>query len=539
MSAGWLQHLPIMPVMLPLMAGALTLLLGQRRHRTRVVISLASTLAQLVVAVLLLRLAAGDLPLWPAGIAVYSAGGWVAPFGIVLVVDHLSALMVLITVILALAVLVYSRARWDRTGVHYHPLFQFLLMGLNGAFLTGDLFNLFVFFEVMLAASYGLVMHGAGAARVRAGLHYIAVNLAASLLFLVGAALVYGVTGTLNMADLARRFATLSGQDRALFDVGAGILGVVFLVKAGIWPLGFWLAPAYSAAAAPVAAMFSIMTKVGIYVVLRLGCLLAPAAPLPFAGDVPFFAGIATIAFGATGLLAARQMERAAAYCVVISAGTLLAAWGSGAALLAPLLLYLLSSVLATGAFFLLAGMVDRDNAAATEVHDVTYEAFGIEGPRHPREADDVIGFAIPGALAFLGLSFGVCTLLVSGTPPLSGFVAKFAMLRTALASAPADVLPAQVWTLLAALLLSGLAAMIALSRLGTRVFWAQAPAEPPKVRLLEAAPVVALLLLCFVLTVRAGTVLDFLDEAAGHLRTPAHYIGAVLPVADVSEGAP
>ena len=136
-------------------------------------------------------------------VGLYLLGNWPPPFAIVLVLDRLSALMLLLTALLALPALVFAMARWDRRGQHFHSLFQFLLMGLNGAFLTGDLFNLFVFFEVLLAASYGLALHGSGALRVRAGLHYIAINLAASLLFLIGVSLIYGVTGTLNMADLA------------------------------------------------------------------------------------------------------------------------------------------------------------------------------------------------------------------------------------------------------------------------------------------------------------------------------------------------
>src|SRR3546814_4414776 len=182
--------------------------------------------------------------------------------------------MLLLTGILASASLVFSLARWHRAGVHFPPLFQLLLMGLNGAFLTGDLFNLFVFFEVLLAASYGLALHGSGARRVSAGLHYIAVNLTASMLFLLGVSLIFGVTGTLNMAALAELIPTLPENTRSLLHAGAAILGIALLIKTAMWPLGFWL-PRTSAASAPaVAAMFALMTKVAIYVLLRLGLLL-------------------------------------------------------------------------------------------------------------------------------------------------------------------------------------------------------------------------------------------------------------------------
>ena len=187
--------------------------------------------------------------------------------------------MLLLTGVLASAAVVFSLARWHRAGAHFHSLFQFLLMGLNGAFLTGDLFNLFVFFELLLAASYGLALHGSGISRVQAGLHYIVVNLAASLLFLIGVSLIYGVSGTLNMADLALRIPNIAEEDRALLEAGAGILGMAFLLKAGMWPLCFWLPTTYAAASAPVASIFAIMTKVGAYIVLRLWLLLFGEGP--------------------------------------------------------------------------------------------------------------------------------------------------------------------------------------------------------------------------------------------------------------------
>jgi multicomponent K+:H+ antiporter subunit D len=383
------------------------------------------------------------------------------------------------------------------------------------------------------------VLHGSGAARVKAGLHYIVVNLAASLLFLIGAALIYGVTGTLNMADLAQRVPTLATDDRLLFEIGAAILGVVFLVKAGAWPLNFWLAPAYSAAAAPVAAMFSMMTKVGFYALLRIGSLLAPDALTPFTGDTLFYGGIATLVFGILGILAAQELERVAAFCIVVSAGILLASLGlGGTALTGPLLFYMLSTVLATGAFFLLIGMIDRRQAYGAEVLAVTYEAFGFEDPKDPNEPDEVIGIAIPGAVAFLGMSFLACVLLVAGLPPLSGFVAKFMLLAAALSSAGTEVLPSSVWLLLATVLASGLACVIALSRIGIRVFWS-AQRTVPRLRLLEAAPVAALVLICIVLAVKAGPVMQYLEATAQRLHDPATYINAVLPATLPSIPAP
>lgn len=213
-------HLMIMPIVLPLAAGAFLLLLDERRHVIKAVISIVSALALMVIAIALLRSADNASASSGAATGVYLLGNWQAPFGIVLVLDRLSALMLVLTSVLALASLAFSLARWHKAGPHFHTLFQLLLMGLNGAFLTGDLFNLFVFFEVLLAASYGLVLHGSGPLRVKAGLHYIAVNLAASSLFLIGVSQIYGVTGTLNMADLAQRIPAVPAQDRMLLEAG-------------------------------------------------------------------------------------------------------------------------------------------------------------------------------------------------------------------------------------------------------------------------------------------------------------------------------
>src|SRR4051812_37980280 len=250
-----MDHLTIAPIVIPLLAGTLMLLIGERRRPLKAAIGIASALLQLAAAILLLLLADGAIAgTDAAAVRVYRLGDWPSLFGIVLVLDRLSALMLVLTSILGLAALTFSLAHWQRAGAHFHPLFQFQLMGLNGAFLTGDLFNLFVFFEVMLAASYGLQLHGSGWLRVRSGLHYIAVNLLASSLFLVGLAVIYGVMGTLSIADVADKLAHVAARDRGLLHAGAAILAVAFLVKAAIWPLNNWLVPAYAATSAPVAA---------------------------------------------------------------------------------------------------------------------------------------------------------------------------------------------------------------------------------------------------------------------------------------------
>jgi multicomponent K+:H+ antiporter subunit D len=318
---SWSAHLPVLPIVLPLAAGALMLLLDERRERLKAAISLLALALLLAAALALLRLA--DRPLAP----VYALGSWPAPFGIVLVADRLAAAMVLLSSLLGLAATVYSLARWQRAGPRFHALLQFLLMGLNGAFLTGDLFNLFVFFELLLAASYGLALHGSGTARVRSGLHYIVINLAASLLFLIGVSLIYGVTGTLNLAHLAQRIPLVAAEDRVLVEAGAAVLAIAFLVKSGMWPLGFWLPSTYAAASPPAAALFSILTKVGFYAVLRLWLLLFGGG---VGAELLYLGGMATLAFGAIGMLASQDLGRLAGYSLLLSSGTLLAAISRG-----------------------------------------------------------------------------------------------------------------------------------------------------------------------------------------------------------------
>lgn len=542
--AGWLHHLPILPIVIPLAAGAVMLMFKESNRRARVTLAVASILAQITVAVALLCLTAGAIPgLWAHGIGAYLLGDWPAPFGIVVVADRLAAVLLTLNAAMGLCVLVYACARWDRAGVHFHPLFQFLLMGLNGAFLTGDLFNLFVFFEVLLAASYGLMLHGSGAARVGSGLHYIAVNLVASLLLLIGIALIYGVTGTLNMADLAARAGRLASTDRRFFEAGAAVLGMGFLIKAAAWPLNFWLPGAYASASAPVAAVFAIMTKVGVYALLRMGSLLLPTqAPAAFRGTWMFSIGLATLVFGTLGLLTARRIPRLAAYSIIISTGTLLAAFGMpGITLTGPALFYLISSVLAVAALFLLAEMVERTQPFGADLLSVTQEAFHPDEDEVLDQNQDDTGIAIPSAMVFLGLSFAACALLITGLPPLSGFVAKFALMSTLL-NMPGTATPSlEAWLLFAAILVSGMAGVIALGRAGIQTFWGTENIIVPRLRLSEAAPVAVLVAGCIVLTLRADPVLTYLKATAASLDHPAYYIDAVLsqrPVRPPDTGA-
>jgi len=543
-------HLVIAPVLLPLLTAALMLLLGEKRRRLKAWVNMASTLAGLVLSVALLRWV--DHGGVPGVVGIYLPSNWDVPYGLVLAIDRLSALMCVLTGCVALGALLFAVARWDRAGVHFHPLFQVQLMGLYGAFLTADLFNLFVFFEVMLSASYGLMLHGSGGQRVRAGLHYVAINLVASSFFLIGAAMIYGVTGTLNFADLAVKIPHIPEGDRGLLHAGAAILATAFLAKAAMWPMNAWLEPAYSAAAAPVAGIFAIMTKVGVYAMLRLWTLMFSEQAGPsaqFGGPWLVAGGLLTIAFGSLGMLGAKRLGRLASFSVLISSGSLLAAIGFGnPALTAGALYYLASSTLAVSAFFLLAELVERSRVAAGSrpegdtIPGVPDDADGVfepgestvDGLRMNLDEDEeaLIGRAIPAAMAFLGLAFIACTLLLSGMPPLSGFVGKLAMLTALLDpvnDASASEVPRAGWTLVALLVVSGLVSLVALSRAGIRHFWAPQDRPAPRLRVIECLPIALLVGTCCVLAVNAEAVVRYGRLTADALVQPTSYIDAVI----------
>ncbi|WP_074381434.1 monovalent cation/H+ antiporter subunit D [Bartonella doshiae] len=523
------QHLLILPILLPLSTGALLLFYDERRSKFKSFISLFSTGLLVIIAVLLIMRTLETMP----AAHVYQLGNWPSPFGIVLVLDRLNAMMLLLSSLLMTSTLVFAQAHWYKAGPHFQSLMQFFMVGINGAFLTGDLFNLFVFFEVMLTASYGLVLHGSGQLRVRAGLHYVVVNLVASLFFLIGAALIYGIVGTLNMADLAVKIKHITSEDIVLFEIGAAFLGIAFLLKAGMWPLNFWLMPTYSAATAPVGASFAILSKVGIYVILRLTLLwFGPESGYfsHFGHTVLFYGGLATTAFGFIGVLASQVLVRLAAYSVLVSSGTLLAAIGIGnPALTAGALFYIVSSTLALGAFFLLVELVERCQDVAANVLTVTMEVYGDD----EEEEEDEVGIYLPVTLAILGACFGICAILIIGLPPFSGFVAKF-MMFTAILNHTKEGLSASLpvyydWLFVIFVTLSGFAALIALTRTGIRTFWVSLEGRVPRVQVIEFAPIAILLALCFLITIVAGPISHYMSETTKALYDPQNYIESVL----------
>lgn len=534
------EHLIIAPILIPFFAGALMLVYDERQRRAKLTISLVAVVASLLTAVELLIRSKGSELTGNNDIGFYLLGDWAAPYGIVLVVDRLSAMMLVLTGLLALPALLYAAAGWHRQGQHFHSLFQFLLMGVNGAFLTGDLFNLFVFFEVLLAASYGLLLHGGGQLRVRGGLHYIAINLTGSLLFLIGVSLVYGATGTLNMAQLSMMVPALPEARLPMFHAGAAIMALAFLIKAGIWPMSFWLPTAYMAGAAPVAAMFAIMTKVGVYVILRLSFLIFGAgagASAGFGAEVLIAGGMATVVFGFLGVLASQGLGRMAAHLVLVSSGTVLASGGfvlagGGAQILAAALFYLLSSTLAISALFLLIEPMSREDGGIAALLALTADAYGLDEREEDRQPE--VGLAIPGTLTVLGLSFGACVIALAGLPPLSGFIGKIGILQGLLTEGAAT--PALSWAFVAFLILSGFATVVGLVRVGIQTFWTT-EGEPPRVLALEIAPVVALIALLIVLTIKADVTLGYMRDTAEAVLQPRVYAEGVLGAPRAAEG--
>lgn len=548
-------HLLIAPILIPIVAGGFMLFYDDRHRQIKLGIGMASLVALLLVSIEMIVRVKGTEGPGGTLVGTYLLGDWPVPIGIVLVLDRLSAMMVMLTTLLAIPALMYAAAGWQGKGQHFNSLFQFLIAGVNGAFLTGDLFNLFVFFEVMLAASYGLMLHGSGVDRIKQGIHYIAINLAASLLFLLGAALVYGTTGTLNMADVSRVVPTLPEAQRLLFHAAAGFLGLAFLVKAAIWPLGFWLPQTYALSSPPAAAAFAIMTKVGIYVILRLSTLaFGPdaGASIGFGGPVLIVGGIATMAYGAIGVLGTQGIATKGGYVVLISSGTLLTAIGisqigGGMQILSGALYYMIGSTIAIGAYFLLAEAVGRDGEdaendhAEDEVEDDPDPVAELWAPmRGTVEDEEEPAFERTGSWTVLAISFALVAAVLAGLPPLPGFVGKFAMLSGAIRDnvSTRGAIPWILWVYAAVLIISGFAVLIAMMRLGVRRFWAT-ESSPPRVLALEIGPVVLILAMIALLTIKAGPVLNYTEDTAAALLTPSIYRDAVLhaPMVSPAEG--
>ncbi len=508
------MHWIILPVVLPALLAPLIGFVMRHDIVLARAASVTGTLLLLGIALFLTGMAADGTT------HVYRLGDWPAPFGIVLVLDRLSALMVLLTATLATIVLIHAIATgWDAKGRHFHALFQFQLMGICGAFLTGDIFNLFVFFEVLLIASYGLMIHAGGKERMQAGLQYVVMNLAGSTLFLFALGTLYASTGTLNIADLAVRVAEIPADQAALVRVAVILLMVVFAVKAALFPVQFWLPATYANAPAPVAALFAIMTKVGAYAILRVHTVaFGPGIPgtegLP--GTWLFPAAIVTIAIGAIGVLGARNLLPLIGFSVVGSMGTLLvavAAFSDTATSAA--LYYMVHSTFAAASLFLIADLVVTRRMADTLT------------PLPPTVQNGLFA-----ALFFAG------AIAMAGMPPLSGFLGKLLIL---------DAMrePGQMAWTWSVILVGSLLTIVGFARAGSTLFWKStaiptpertveddmppslSPANPATT--LQVAPTMVTLALLGALAIFAGPVSAYLQDTSAQLFDRAGYVSAVL----------
>lgn len=497
-----MNHTIILPILLPLIIGLALLIVPSRKRMLKHMISMTAIGALILVSLILLADAdAGN-------IQVYALGNWQPPFGIVLVLDRLSAIMLVLSSTLAFFCMLYTTDEdAPQVSIHFHSLAQLLIAGVNGAFLTGDLFNLFVFFEILLVASYGLLMLGHGARRARAGLHYVLLNVLGSSIFLIGIAIIYGTTGTLNMADLAHKLANAEPENIPLIATGGMLLLVVFGLKGALFPLYFWLPSTYAAASAPVAALFSIMTKVGIYSIIRVFSLMFGANA---AGDLanlimPWLWPMAfiTLILGAFGAIAARELRVQVSYLVVISAGTLLTGIAlNSAQALSAVLFYLLHSTWVCAALFLIVDLVIRQRGFA--------EDKIIAGPEMQQAL-------------LIGALFFVATISVVGMPPLSGFIGKALILQAS--SGPTAP---YVW---GGILIGGLGVMVALSRSGSTIFWRM------KHQRIDTLPIdqwsiisiVGLLGFSIGLMFAGNQVIAYTNELAIQVLDPDVYIHAVL----------
>ena len=500
-----MTHWIIAPVILPALVAPFIVLAARYHIGIQRVFSVAGVLALIGVA-LALALQVSD-----GAIVLYQLGDWAAPFGIVLVGDRLSTMMVLLTAVLALFVLLYAiGSGWDNRGRHFHALFQFQLMGIMGAFLTGDLFNLFVFFEVLLIASYGLMIHAGGNARLRAGVQYVLFNLIGSTLFLFALGSIYAETGTLNMADLANRVALIGPEDTVGIRVAAVLLLLVFAIKAALVPLHFWLPSSYAEAPAPVAALFAIMTKVGAYAIIRVYTMIFPPDLDVTAGlhDVWLQpAALLSLAVGMIGVMAAKRLDRLVAFSVIGSMGMVMIAISLFTPVgIAAALYYIVHSTLAGATLFLISDLVrtGRGNLELT-----------------PQSV-------MKGGALTAGLFFAAA-IAMAGLPPLSGFLGKLLVLQAAYDS---DLM-VWIWVIV---LGSSLVSILGFARAGSVLFWKAksvatgddaADAQRPAV--LSYAAVGGLLALLAAHTIFAGQVHGYTTKMATQLFAPDPYIATVV----------
>ena len=454
----WTEHTPIFSILIPAITAFILVLLGNPgsgslaqdwRQPWRRGISYTSGLLGLFTAVNYLIFASSGQ------ISVYNLGEWAAPFGIVLVLDQLSALMLVLTYGLAVPVMWFASKEWDERGRYFHAMCHFLLMGLTGAFLTGDLFNLFVFFEILLMASYVLLLHGQGKARFQLGIHYVTINLLASALFLIGLGMIYGSIGSLNMADVARLMPLLEGDQHRIAVAGGLLLFTVFGIKAAMLPVGFWLPKTYAVATTPVAALFTIMTKVGIYAILRVnGTVFDDAISREILQYILLPIGLITSVYGVIGAMGAERLRRFIGFMILSSVGTILIAISLFNTLAwAAALYYLVHSTIIAAAFYILSGWITSQRG---------------EFKDHFKIAPQMKQHKV------VALTYFTIALMMAGLPPFSGFLGKVFILQ-ATAHSPYQLL------IIVTVLVVSLLSIIAFTRVGFVIFWrATKPEDNP-----------------------------------------------------------
>jgi multicomponent Na+:H+ antiporter subunit D len=497
----------VLPILMPLLMAATSLLCWRRRQLQRWcgVIGMA---ALCVVALVLLGCVRQD------GIQAVQIGDWPAPFGITLVADLLSAIMVVLAALIGLAVAVYSLADIEapREAFGYYPLLHILLMGICGAFLTGDLFNLYVWFEVMLIASFGLLALGGEQAQIEGAIKYVTLNLLASAVFLAAVGILYGISGTLNMADLARKLAHVDQPD--VVTTESMLFLIAFGIKAAVFPLFFWLPASYHTPPAAVAAIFAgLLTKVGVYALIRVFTLL-------FVQDVGYthslillMAGL-TMITGILGAIAQRGFRRVLSFQVVSHIGYMIMGLGLFTSMaLAGSVFYIMHHIIVITGLFLVSGLTHRLRG--------TYDLKTLGGlyAAHPMVA----------------LLFLIPALSLAGVPPLSGFVAKLILVRAGLES--------QQYLIVATALGVGLLTLYSMSVIWTEAFWKNSPhtssssqdgrdvsaAETPQGMGALLAPTSGMAFLTVALGIGAEGLLTLAMRVADQLLEPTAYIQAVL----------
>ena len=486
-----------LPVLLPLGGAALSIVVGRWRAAQRVVALAVLTSVAGVAVALLVAVDRDD-------VVATQAGDWYAPLGITLVADRFSAIMLLTAACALLAVDVYAIGQpgAERNHVGFQSVYLILSAGVAAAFLTGDLFNLFVAIEMMLTASYVLITLGGRLDQVRSGMTYVVISLIASVLFLAALAFTYAATGTINLADLAIRMGELpSGVRSAL----AGLLLVVFGIKAGLFPLFFWLPDSYPTAPAPVTAIFAgLLTKVGVYAIIRTQTLLFPGV-LPTWLLLAFAA--ATMLVGVLGAIAQDDVKRILSFLIISSIGFMV----MGLALftvagIAAAIVYMVHQVVIKTTLFLAGGMIEHTGGSS----------------RLSRLGD------MARTAPLIAVVFFVPAMSLAGIPPMSGFAAKFALLDSVAAS--------REWWILGVAIAVSLLTLFSIAKIWLGVFWGQPePAEttvahgrsrPPG---LMVAPTALLVAATIVLGLAAGPLYDYCARAAGDLVDPAPYVSQVL----------